>query len=170
MTCIRDKQQSLIWVVLKNKMLSITTAGGRRAEISSNPCTNTLYYVQLDLQFDSETYYALWFSYKCLVTGIIGKIWYPSPSWEVNNWLITKFPSFYGTRKFSIVFITSRHDSLSYARVIQSNTPPSYFLNVILWFYCQKPGIPIQNVLQSVYVRGYWNTVPVRITYVFTPL
>jgi hypothetical protein len=42
-TCIRDNQQSLIWVVPKNKTLHITTAVGRRDEVSAYPCTNSTF-------------------------------------------------------------------------------------------------------------------------------
>jgi hypothetical protein len=55
-----------------------------------------------------------------------------SPSWEANNTyakLLKKFPSFYGTRKFITVFTKTCHQSLSWARWIQSITPKSDFPN-----------------------------------------
>jgi hypothetical protein len=37
--------------------------------------------------------------------------------------LVNKFPAFYGTRRFIIMFTTARHWSLSWARWIQFTTP-----------------------------------------------
>jgi len=43
-----------------------------------------------------------------------------NPSWEANSHIIKKFPTFYGTQRFIIVFTRARHWSSFWARWIQS--------------------------------------------------
>jgi len=45
---------------------------------------------------------------------------------------VKKFPTFYGTRRFSTAITSSRHLSLSWASSIQSITPPPIFWTSIL--------------------------------------
>jgi hypothetical protein len=73
--------------------------------------------------------------------------------------LITKSPSFHGTGRFVIVFMTTTR-CFSNVRVVQA-------------FHCHKPAMLIQIVLQSVYVRCLkhgtyiWHYVNLHLAFVF---
>ena len=46
-----------------------------------------------------------------------------SPSWEANPFSVTKFPTFYDTRRFITAFTSARHLSLSWTSSIHSIPP-----------------------------------------------
>ena len=57
--------------------------------------------------------------------------------------LVKKFLAFYGTRRFSTVFTSARHMSLSWANLIQSIPPTSHFLKIYLNIILPStPGSP----------------------------
>jgi hypothetical protein len=67
-----------------------------------------------------------------------------SPSWEAANCAATKkFPAFYRTRSFIIVFTRAIHWSLSWARAIQSIASHHIYLRFILILFTHlRVGLP----------------------------
>ena len=66
-----------------------------------------------------------------------------SPSWEAVAQLIKKFPAFYGTQQFITAFTSARHLSLSWARSVQSVTPPpTSWMSILILLFHLRLGLP----------------------------
>jgi len=55
-----------------------------------------------------------------------------TPSWEAISQLVKKFPASYGNRRFTIVFTTTHHWSLSWSRCVQSTSSHSISVRSVL--------------------------------------
>ena len=101
------------------------TARGLNPELrGKRKATNRLGAGSLDLHpirkpppTDGSTARAMWWA-------ILTYLLHGAACWEANRFLVNKFPSFYGIRRFITAFTSARHLSLSWARSIQSMPSP----------------------------------------------
>jgi hypothetical protein len=81
------------------------------------------------------------------------------PEMLTDSRLATKFPVFYGTRRFITAFTSARHLSLPWAKSIQSMSPPFHFLKIYRLLTFHVPNLMslfhcLDRTKGSVQVRG----------------